>query len=425
MQTHLLGRSLLTTAFLVLTFTVTPIAERAAAAEQPSLAVLPFTNLSGDAAQDDLSKVVNHNTLNILSKVGGLLVVAGGSPSTGQDKPLPEVAKELDVRYVLQGGLRRSGDRLHMTAALADTESDKTMWPEDYERELEAVFDLQDEITRQVVTSLGVRLTPEEQQRIWRRQTNDLDAYRAYLQGREYFLRFTKSDMVEAQKLYEKALALDPNFATAWAGLGSTYHEQANYQWAEDTAAARARADEAAQKALAIDEFNPRALTLLGYIEESRGNLPQAIALAEKAVAFAPSDPGMNFDVGARLTLAAGKPKEGLDLITKAMRLNRSHPAVFLEGAGWAYYSLGDYDRALAAFQEYHKRNPDDTDGNVEIIYTSATLGRLEQAKAMVTELVEKHPDFTIEGYSVLSRFKDPAVAKLIRENTAKAGLPQ
>jgi tetratricopeptide (TPR) repeat protein len=107
------------------------------------------------------------------------------------------------------------------------------------------------------------------------------------------------------------------------------------------------------------------------------------------------------------------------------MRLNRSYPDWFMEATGWANYTLGDYDKALAAFQEYHQRNPDDTDGNVEIIYTSATMGQLEEAKAMVTELLEKHPDFTIEGYSVLSRFKDPAVVKLIRDNTAKAGLPQ
>ena len=126
-----------------------------------------------------------------------------------------------------------------------------------------------------------------------------------------------------------------------------------------------------------------------------------------------------------RLTLVAAKPKEGLELITKAMRLNRAYPDWFLEAAGWANYTLGDYDNALAAFQEYHKRNPDDTDGYVEIIYTSATAGRLEEAKAMVAELLEKHPDFTIEGYSVLNQFKDPAIAKRIRDNTAKAGLPQ
>ena len=424
MQTHLLGRSLLTTAFLVLTFTVTPIAERPAAAEQPSIAVLPFANLSGDTEQDYLSDVVTDNTVKTLSKVGGLLVVSGGSPAS-QDKPLPDLAKELDVGYVLQGGVQQSGDSVKMTATLSDAESDKTLWSENYERELKAIFDLQDKITRQVVTSLGVQLTPEEEQRVWRRQTSDVGAYQAYLEGREHFFSFTKSDMVEAQKLYEKALALDPDFATAWTSLGSTHVEQARYQWVEDTAAAWARADQAAQKALAIDGANPYAFSLLGTLEESRGNLAEAVALSEKAAVFAPSDATINFSLGARLTLIASKPKEGLKVITKAMRLNPSHPSVFLEGAGWANYALGNYDKALAAFEEYHKRNPDDTDGNVEIIYTSATLGRLEEAKAAVAELLQKHPDFTIEGYSVLSRFRDPAVAKLIRDNTAKAGLPQ
>jgi adenylate cyclase len=138
------------------------------AAEQPSVAVLPFANLSGDAAQDYLSNVVTDNTVKTLAKVGELFVVAGGSPAS-QEKPLPEVAKELDVRYILQGGVQQSGDLVKMTATLSDATGDKTLWSEDYERELKAVFDLQDEITRRVVTSLGVQLTPEEQQRVWHR----------------------------------------------------------------------------------------------------------------------------------------------------------------------------------------------------------------------------------------------------------------
>jgi TolB-like protein len=408
-------------ALFVLTLTAATLPS--AAAEQPTLAVLPFANLSGDAAQDDLSEVVTDNTVKILSKVGGLLVVTGGS--FDEDTPLPEIAEELDVGYVLKGGVQQSGDSVKMTAELIDSGNEKTLWSEGYERELKAIFDIQDEITRQVVTLLGVQLTPEEQQRIWHRQTSDLEAYQAYLQGREHYLVFTKDDMAEARKLYEQALALDSDFAIAWGALGSTHALQARYQWVQDTDAAWASATEAAQKAVAIDDFNPYALSALANIEESRGDPTKAVALVEKAAAFAPSDANINASLGERLILVAAKPKEGLEFITKAMRLNRSHPDWFVEAVGWANYSLGDYDAALAAFQEYHKRNPDDTDGYVEIIYTSATSGQLEEAKAMVAELLGKNPDFTIEGYSVLSRFKDPAVVKLIRDNTAKAGLPQ
>jgi adenylate cyclase len=408
-------------AFFVLTFTVA--AAPPAAAEQPTVAVLPFANLSGDAAQEDLSKVVTDNTVKTLAKVPGLLVVTGGS--FDKDTPLPEIAEELDVRYVLKGGVQQSGDRVHMTAELGDTAGDKTMWSENYERLLKEVFDVQDEITRQVLTSLGIQLSPEEQKRVWHRQTDDLNAYQAMLQCRELSLRYTENDMAEAQKLCEKALALDPDFAAAWAALGRTHLYQASYQWVKDTAAARARASEAARKALAADESDPDAFSLLGSIEESQGDPAEAVALAEKAAALAPSDASANLNLGVRLTVAAAKPKEGLDLITKAMRLNPSYPAVFVEAAGWANYTLGNYDQALAAFQEYHKRNPDDTDGNVEIIYTSATLGQLEKAKSAVADLLEKHPDFTIEGYSMMSRFKNPQVVKLIRDNTAKAGLPQ
>jgi adenylate cyclase len=171
MRTHLPRRSLLSAAFLVLTFSA---AAPPAASEQPALAVLPFANLSGNAEQDYLSDVLTDNTVKILAKVGGLFVVTGGSPAASQDKPLPEVAKELDVRYVLQGGVQQSGNRIHITATLGDAASDQTLWSQNYERELNAVFDLQDEMTRQVVTSLGVQLTPEEQQRIWHRQTSDL-----------------------------------------------------------------------------------------------------------------------------------------------------------------------------------------------------------------------------------------------------------
>jgi adenylate cyclase len=245
------------------------------------------------------------------------------------------------------------------------------------------------------------------------------------LQGREHYLRFTRSDSAEAQKLYEKALTLDPDFATAWAFLGSTHAGQARYQWVEDTGAAWARATEAAQKAVAIDDSNPYALSSLANIEESRGDPAKAVALTEKAAAFAPSDANINAALGERLILIAAKPKEGLDFVTKAMRLNRSYPDWFVEATGWANYALGDYDKALAAFEEYHKRNPDDTDGFVEIIYTSATMGQLEEAKTKLAELLEGHPDFSIEGYSPLNHFKDPEVIKLIRDNTAKAGLPQ
>ena len=275
------------------------------------------------------------------------------------------------------------------------------------------------------MTSLGVQLTPEEQQRIWHRQTNDLEAYQAYLQGREHHLQFTKDDNAEAQKLYDKALALDPDFATVRASLAETYWLEAQYQWVEDTDAAWTRATDAAQKALAADESNPYAFTQLGFVEAFRGDPAKAVALAEKAAALAPSDATINAVLGWRLNLIAAKPKEGLELITKAMRLDPAYPDWFLEAAGQANYSLGDYDKALAAFEEYHKRNPDDTDGYVEIIYTSATAGGLEEAKATVAELLEKHPDFTVEGYSMLTSFKDPAVNKLIRDNTAKAGLPQ
>jgi TolB-like protein len=410
-------------AFFILTFAV--VTAPSTAAEQRTLAVLPFANLSGDAAQDDLSKVVTDNTVKILAKVGGLFVVTGGSPAAGQDKPPSEVGKELDVRYVLQGGVEQSGDSVKMTATLSDAAGDKTMWSENYERELKEVFDVQDEITRQVVTSLGIQLSPEEQKRVWHRQTSDFEAYRTYLKGRKHYFVFTKEDNVEAQKLYEQALALDPDFAIAWAGLQSTHALQARSQWVEDTDAAWARATEAAHKAVTIDNFNPYALSALANIEESRGDPAKAVALVEKAAAFAPSDANINASLGERLILVAAKPKEGLDFITKAMRLNRSYPNWYVEATGWAHYSLGNYDKALAAFQAYHKLNPGDTDAYVEIIYTSATMGQLEEAKAMVAELLEKHPDFTIEGYSSIHRFTDPEVVKLIRDNTARAGLPQ
>jgi adenylate cyclase len=407
-------------AFFVLTLTAA--APPPAASEQPSIAVLPFANLSGDAAQDILSNVVTDNTVNALSKVGDVLVVAAGTSS--QDKSLPEVGKELDVRYVLQGGVQQSGDSVKVTATLSDVQGGKTLWSENYERELTSIFDIQDEITREVVSSLGVQLTPEEQQRVWHRQTNNLDAYQARLQGRELFLHFTKSDNAEARKLFEQALALDPNFANAWVMLGLTHFVDAGYRWVDDPDAAWTRATEAAQKALAADDSNARAFMLLGNIESARGDSAKAVALGEKAAAFAPNDPDINADLGALLTLVGGKPKEGLESVTKAIRLNPSHPW-FPEAAGWANYALGDYDQALAAFEEYHKRSPDDTDGYVELIYTSATMGRLEDAKALVAELLGKHPDFTIEGYTSIHRFKDPAVVKLIRDNTAKAGLPQ
>ena len=324
--------------------------------DKPSLVVLPFVNMSQDPEQEYFSDGLTEDITTDLSKISSLFVISRNSAFTykGKAMKVQDISREMGVRYVLQGSVRRANDRVRITAQLIEAMTDHHLWAERYDRLLTDIFALQDEIRQKVVTALKVKLTPEEQAWFQHAPTNNLEAYDYYLRGLESFLRAqseTKKEAnAQARQMYDQALELDPQYAAAYAGLGWSYWFDWFYQWNPDRAQSLEPAFELTQRAITLDDALSQAHALLGYIRLFKRQYEQAIAEAERAVVLAPGDARGCAVLGVILAYA-GRPEEGIGLIEKAVRLNPRYP-VYLGNLGWVYRMVGRYEGALTPLKK-------------------------------------------------------------------------
>jgi adenylate cyclase len=259
--------------------------------DEPSIAVLPFVNVGADPKQEHFSDGMTEEIITTLSKVSGLFVIASNSVFTYKGKPVKvqQVSRELGVRYVLEGSVRRSDPRIRVTAQLVDAATGHHLWAERYDRELKDVFAIQDEIAEKIVTALRVKLTQGEQVRVSRRTTDNVQAWELFSQAVEQHLRVGGEGRAQARLLYEKAIAADPRFAAAYAGLGFLHAQDARFGETSSSGRSLERAFELAQEALALDDSLPEAHASLAYVYLMRRQHTEAIAEAEQAVALLPS----------------------------------------------------------------------------------------------------------------------------------------
>ena len=393
--------------------------------EKPSIAVLPFENLSGDPQQDYFSDGITETIITELSKVSNMFVIARNSVFTYKGKPVKvqQVAEELGVRYVLEGSFQRADDSVRITAQLVDALTGHHMWAERYDRELEDIFALQDDITQNVVTALEVTLTEGEQARVWRRHTNNPEAYQYFLRGMEHMRRFTEADNAQAQRLFEKAVAVDPGFANAWVDLARTHFFDVRFAWSNDPSRSLARATELAEKALALDDTNADTYAMLGNLALIKGQHEQALAHCDKALSLNPQAVVLALCGHHRNYL--GRPEEGLELVKRAMRQSPYYPGWYLFALGNAHRLLGQYDEAIAAFERWPDRNPESPYAYSPLAFTYMEVGREEDARAAVAEVLKRDPKFTIKRYKKALLYKDPAETERILDALRKAGLPE
>jgi len=260
--------------------------------DKPSVAVLPFTNLSGDTGQAYFSDGMTETLITDLSQFSGLFVIARDSVFTYKDKPakLEQVSRELGVQYVVEGSVQRAGERVRINVQLIDATSARHLWAERYDRQLTDLFGLQDEITHKIVLALKVTLTPEEQARFQRAPTDNLEAYDYFLRGWEPYYRYTKGTNRQARQMYEKAIELDPQYAGAYVWLGWTHLIDWAYRWSPEPQQSLERAFELAQKARALDDSLPAVHHLLSWVYVRRRQPEQAITEAEQAIALDPNN---------------------------------------------------------------------------------------------------------------------------------------
>jgi len=397
--------------------------------DKPSIAVLPFNNLSGDPKQEYFSDGITESIITALSNVSNLFVIARNSTFTYKGKPLKvqQVAQELGVRYVLEGSVQRSVDRVRITAQLNDALKGHHLWAEQYDRKFGEIFALQDDITDRVAMALEVKLTEGEQARIRRGKTDNPEAYEYFLHGLEIGRRFTKEDNAQARKLFEKAVALDPNYAHAWQEIGRMHYRDARFGWTDTPDKSLSLAEELAQKTLSINNTDAFANGTLSLVYMARRQHDKAIAYGEKALALAP-----NFaDVQAAIALPflySGRPEEAIQLVKKAMRLSPYYPDWYLPVLGHAYRLTGQYKEAIDALESWRTRaNPRSELPYVMLAFIYVEAGREEDAHTAVTEILKRKPKASIEGYakSKFFAYKDPAEINRSLDSLRKAGLPE
>jgi len=391
--------------------------------DKPSIAVLPFTNMSGDAEQEYFSDGLTEDLITDLSKISGLFVISRNSVFFYKGRAVNprQVSEELGVRYVLEGSVRKAGDRVRITAQLIDATTGGHVWAERYDRELEDVFTLQDEITQQIVVVLKVKMDEAEQQRVMRKDTASLTAYDYVLRGRSLMSRYAREENAQAQRMYERAIDLEPEYATAYANLGWAYFLEWIMQWSQNPQSLE-RASELAKKAIALNDSLSLAHRLLGHVYLYRMQFEQAVAEKERAITLDPNDADGYAQLGEVLVWA-GRPEEGIVLIKKAMRLNPHFPIHYLLALGSAYSFMQRYEEAIATHQRALSRNPDFLASHIALAFIYSISGREEEARAHVAEVLRISPNYSLEVASQSIPFRDRSELEGFFEALRRAGL--
>ncbi len=390
--------------------------------DEPSIAVLPFTNMSGDPDQEYFADGISEDLITDLSRLSGLFVISRNSSFTykGRAVNVGEVGRELGVRCVLEGSVRKIGNRVRITAQLVEASSGRHLWAERYDRELTDVFAVQDEVTASIVDALEVSLTGSERSGIAQAPTDNLEAYDELLRGVWYLDHAgIPEDIQQARARFERALELDPGFAAAHAQIARAYINDWLRRFGEWDVMERAFAH--ARKAIELDEGLATAHSALARAHSFAGQHDEGIAEAERAVSLDPGNAQALRNLGAVLSLA-GQAEEALRALEKAKRLDpHAGPLLDFELAV-AHRQLGNYEESSAGFKRAYSQNPEMHMAPMNLAALYAQLGDEANAKRWLEELLRAQPGFTLASVPRF-RFRDPADTEWINDGLRKAGL--
>lgn len=389
---------------------------------KPSIAVLPLVNMSGDQEQEFFADGLTEDVITELSRFHDLMVISRNSTFVYKGKPVKvqQVARELDVDYLLEGSVRKAGDRIRVTVQLIDGESDRHIWAERYDRKLEDVFAIQDEITRAIVATMAGRVEAATHDRAKRKPTDNMAAYECVLAAKVLHHRSARKDNAQALQLLDRALALDPNYAHAHAWKGCVLGQRWVYNWCEDRDATFQQVAAELETALALDDNDYDVHRILAAVNLNREDHDRAAYHQERALELNPNYDLVVVQQGELLTWL-GRPEEGIDWIKKAMRLNPYHPERFWNHLGRAYYCAENYAEAAAAFSRITR--PDHTH-HAFLAATFAQMGDAVAAAAHAAEVVKLEPGFSVATYLMTLHYKREIDRQRHEAGLLKAGLP-
>jgi adenylate cyclase len=391
--------------------------------DKPSIAVLPFTNISGDPEQEYFSDGLTEEIITALSKIPRLFVIARNSTFSykGKSVKVNQVAEELGVRYVLEGSVRKTESRVRITAQLIDAVKGHHLWAERYERELKDIFAIQDEITKEVITGLRVQLTDGEQAARARRIPWDLDAYLKFLQGREYWVGFNREDNIRARKVAEEIISLDPNHPSGYGLLAAAEYQKVWLGLSQSPKETFARAIQLAKKSIEIED-SPGAHRILADMYALMRKHDAAIAEAEKALEL-DANSSASHTILAMMLCFADRPQEALPLAKKAIRLNPYPQGVYFRNLAAIYRALGRYEEAITALKKAIHLHPNDFLAHMVLAATYSLLGREEEARAAAGEILRINPKFSLAWARKTLPYKNQAYKERVIEALRMAGM--
>ena len=400
--------------------------------DRPSIAVLAFDNISGDPEQEYFSDGLSDNIITKLASLSPLFVIARNSSFQykGKQVDVRQIGRELGVRYVLEGSVQKSAERVRITVQLIDAATGQHLFAKRYDRKLKDIFAVQDEIANQVLAELNIKIGIGEFVSYHLRKTNNFEAFDAYMRAVLQFQKFQKEANFKAEELSLKAIELDPNYVSAMVWLGWVYQIQARQRWVPDPKKAYRLSAQWAKRAIEADPNHPGGWILMSRITSNKGKYEEAIAMGKRSVELQPSNAMNNLSI-AFTYLLSGQPQAALETINRALRLAPYPPPSFHIIAGRINKRAGRYEVAVSEYKKALgklKGGPFITLAMVGLIVSYMNLGEEDQAMAVSEKLITANPEFTISGYVRKQKnlpFKDFDWLEKDAEILRKVGLPE
>jgi len=396
-------------------------------AANASIAILPFTNMSGDPEQEYFSDGITEDIITDLSKIAGLTVIARNSSFTykGRSVDLRTVGRELGVLSVLEGSIRRAGNRVRITAQLIDATSGSHLWADRYDRDLTDIFEVQDDVTRRIVDALKVTLNPAERERLADSKTSNIDAYDCFLRGREFMLGKEKNrdTFEQATTFFKKAFELDPNYSQAYACLGLLYLVDYQNRWTDDPDSSLPLAKQHARQAIEKDPKEPLARCVAAMAASFEKDLDRAESEIDIAISLNPNF-ALAHNLRGTIRSYSGNPLEAIPEIEQAIRLDPALSQQYLHYLGTAYLLAGKYETAATLLRQRILLVPGTDFSRAVLASALGHLGEIDEARRIWRELKEINPKYSFSEHFGRQPFKRQEDVRRVAEGLARAGLP-
>jgi adenylate cyclase len=396
--------------------------------DKPSIAVLPFVNMSEDPKQEYFSDGITEDIITNLSKLSRIFVVSPNSTFLykGKQVRIAEVAKDLGVRHVLEGSVRRAGDRVRISAQLIDGKTGQHVWADKYDRELKDIFSVQDEVTRKIVSELALALTTIESERMARKHTEKFEAYDLYLRARREKYLGKKEPHIKAIELSRQVIDRDPNFAGGYQILSDLLTKGIRFGWSESPREDLEKAFELAQKAISLDDKFAPSYMALASVYLMQGKQDDALAAANTAATLLPGDSDTMLWLGYYLQWV-GRGKEAVAAVRKSIELNPMYLSgpnpTYLNFMGLTCFTAGLYEESISNLKKVIERFGSTPSRDPFLIASYSMLGRMEEAKEAAQQWLKSEPTFSLSSWNYGRLYKRPEDSQRLHEALRKAGL--